>query len=241
MNDHLLLLPGLNNTGHVFDDVIAALPPGLHAQAPDLPPLDTVEAIADAVLAEAPERFWLAGFSFGGYVAMAVLDRAPERVQGIALLCSLARADPPQAAPQRRQAMATAQDGGYEQMATSSTAPFHPDSLSNTALMQRRRDIVRAYGAERFIEHLKATMARPDRRPLLDGKKPTLMVTTSHDAVVSPKAVRDEAAQVPGARLVSIDAAGHLLPLEKPQALAEVLAAWIGGAKVGVDAGADRG
>lgn len=88
----LLLLPGLNNTGAVFDGVVAHLPASLRVHCPDLPALDRVEALADAVLADAPERFWLGGFSFGGYVAMAVLERAPERVQGIALICSTPRA-----------------------------------------------------------------------------------------------------------------------------------------------------
>ncbi|MFM1855357.1 MAG: hypothetical protein RLZ83_666, partial [Pseudomonadota bacterium] len=95
MREALLLLPGLNNTAAVFDGTVAALPQGINARAVNLPALDTVEALADHVLACAPGRFWLAGFSFGGYVAMAVLERAPDRVIGVALICSLPGADTP--------------------------------------------------------------------------------------------------------------------------------------------------
>jgi pimeloyl-ACP methyl ester carboxylesterase len=76
----LVLVPGLNNTHAVFDGVVAALPPAIHAHALDNPALDTVEAIAAAHLAALPARFWLAGFSFGGYVALAMLALAPERI-----------------------------------------------------------------------------------------------------------------------------------------------------------------
>lgn len=230
MTADLLLLPGLNNTGAVFDEVIARLPAGVRGHAPDLPALETVEAIADAVLAAAPPRFWLAGFSFGGYVAMAVLERAPGRVQGLALVCSSPGADAPEQMAKRREAIAVAEGGGYEAMATSMTAPFHPDSLSNPALLERRREIVRAYGAERYVAHVKATMARPDRTALLDGSRPTLLVTSSHDVVVPAAGVRALADGTPGARFVQIDGAGHLLPLEQPAALARALADWIAGA-----------
>ena len=77
---HLVLVPGLNNTHAVWDGVVAALGASAQCSALDCPALDTVEAVADALLAQLPERFWLAGFSFGGYVALAMLERAPQRV-----------------------------------------------------------------------------------------------------------------------------------------------------------------
>jgi len=223
----LVLLPGLNNTAAVFDDVKAALPDPVRAHCPDLPALETVEELADRVLREAPARFWLGGFSFGGYVAMAVLDRAPERIQGIALICSGPAADTPAQAAKRQEAIAGARQGGYLETAAASTAPFHPDSLARPELMARRRTIVQAYGAQRYIAHCLACIARPDRAGLLDGRHPTLLVTTTHDRVVAPENLQRLAAEVPGSRLETVAGAGHLLPLEQPAALAAVLARWI--------------
>ena len=223
----LLLLPGLNNTAAVFDEVIAHLPQGVSARAIDLPPLATVEALADEVLAQAPQRFWLAGFSFGGYVAMAVLERAPERVLGIGLVCSSPRADTPEQRAKRLEAIASAERGDYETTASTSKAPFHPDSLQRPQLLERRRAIVRAYGAQRYIAHVRATMERPDRMHLLDGCRPTLWVGASHDVVVPTAKQEADAARVPGCAFVRIEGAGHLLPLEQPAALAKVLASWV--------------
>ena len=228
MAAHLVLLPGLNNTAAVFDEVAAALPATINTHCPDLPALTTVEALANAVLANAPERFWLGGFSFGGYVAMAVLAKAPERVLGIALICSSPKADTAAQAARRLDAIAAAEKGGYEETAASSTVPFHPDSLKRPELLARRREIVRAYGVERYIAHCHACIARPDRTALLDGQRPTLLVTTSHDTVVPVAGVRSLADQVDGSEFAQVEGAGHLLPLEQPQALAAVLGDWIG-------------
>ena len=227
MAAHLVLLPGLNNTAAVFDEVAAALPATIKAHCPDLPALTTVEALADAVLADAPARFWLGGFSFGGYVAMAVLAKAPERVLGIALICSSPKADTAAQAARRLDAIAAVEKGGYEETAASSTVPFHPDSLKRPELLARRREIVRAYGVERYIAHCYACIERPDRTALLDGQWPTLLVTASHDSVVPVAGVRSLADQVDGSEFAQIEGAGHLLPLEQPQALAAVLAEWI--------------
>jgi pimeloyl-ACP methyl ester carboxylesterase len=224
---NLVLLPGLNNTAAVFGAVAQALPPDIQPHCPDLPALTTVELLAEQVLRDAPATFWLGGFSFGGYVAMAVLALAPERVQGMALICSSPLADTPVQRARRLDAIRLAEQGGHEASASASPLPFHPDSLNKPELIALRRDIVHAYGAQRYIAHCHACMARPDRSALLDGSLSTLLVTASHDVVVPVAGVRELAQRVPNSRFELIGGAGHLLPLEQPQALAAVLTGWI--------------
>jgi pimeloyl-ACP methyl ester carboxylesterase len=244
MTHDLLLLPGLNNTPAVFDGVCAALPAAIRHQAIDLPALDRVEDLADHVLADAPERFWLAGFSFGGYVSMAILARAPERVQGLALVCSLPGADTPGQIARRQAAIEVALQGRYEAEAVKILAPFHPDSLDKPDLMAQRRAMIEGYGAARHIAHCKACIARADRTALLDGRHPLLLVTASHDIVVPTAAVLGLGASLQasigslaerrgpggGVQCLNIEGAGHLLPMEKPRELAAVLADWISAA-----------
>ena len=52
---------------------------------------DTLEGMARRVLAIAPERFVLVGFSMGGFVARVLTLMAPERVTGVAFVASSAR------------------------------------------------------------------------------------------------------------------------------------------------------
>lgn len=229
MTSDLVLVPGLNNTRAVFDGVVAALPPGIRAQAVDNPALDSVDAIAQALLPTLPARFWLAGFSFGGYVALALLDAAPERVQGIALLCSAPFADSPATASKRQAALEAVAQGRYFEMIEAQAAnAFHPDSLGHEALMAARRTMVRDYGPASYAAHVRATTARPDRMHLLDGSRPTLVLAASHDQVFSPDTLAGYAAAIPGARQAVVPDAGHLVPMEKPREVARALADWIG-------------
>lgn len=229
MTEQLVLVPGLNNTRAVFDGVVAALPAAVRATALDNPPLETVEAIAAAHLARLPERFWLAGFSFGGYVALAMLEQAPERVQGIAMLCTAPFADSKAAAQKRLAALeAVAQGRYFEMVAAGAANTFHPDSLVNAPLMAAREAMVRDYGPERYAAHVRATAVRPDRSHLLDGSRPTLVLAGSDDKLFTPEALAGYAARIPGVQQRVVGPAGHLMPMEQPRAVAEALAQWMG-------------
>ena len=188
--------------------------------------------MADALLAQLPPRFFLCGFSFGGYVALAMLERALERVAGLALVNTGATADNEAQRAARQKAIATAQAGGHEAMvAAQASVVFHAASLANSAMMQTRMQMVREYGAERLIAHARACMARPDRTAVAAGARCPLLVVAAADDRVIPTAVQKAFAQsLPAARYVEIAAAGHMLPLEQPAALAEALRTWLGAA-----------
>lgn len=221
----VVFVPGLNNTEAVFAPILGSIGQSVKATLGTSPSLDTVEAVADHWLAMAPARFDLLGFSFGGYVSAAILEKAPERVRSLAMLFTAPHADDEATRAQRRRGIALAQEGGYLKVieATMATS-FHPDSLSNAALLDARRAMLPVYGADRYIAHQKACIARPDRTPVLAGAgKPVLFVAGSHDATFPPPLMREAASRVPGARYVEIDRAGHLAPLERPQEIASVL------------------
>ena len=72
-----------------------------------LTPQASIGELAGVVLARAPAgRFALAGLSMGGYVALEVVRRAPERVAALALLDTSARPDTPEQTALRRSAIA---------------------------------------------------------------------------------------------------------------------------------------
>lgn len=226
----LVLIPGLNNTAATFYDVIGHLPQDINALALDCPPLDSVEAVAEALLPTLPPRFYLGGFSFGGYVALAMLERAPERIQGIAMICSASYPLPPEHHEGREAAIATAREsGGHMKVVTAQgNAAFHPKSAANPALVERRLRIAQEYGAERFIAHTRAVIDRPDRTALLaQAGKPVLMLAADTDRAVPAALMRQMAAAVPGAIYEEIAESGHLLPLEQPAAMAASLGRWI--------------
>lgn len=224
----LALIPGLNNTHAVFDGVVNALPANVRAHALDCPTLTDLDAIAQALLAQLPSRFWLAGFSFGGYVALAMLALAPQRISGIALICSSPAGDTDAQSVARQAAIEKCRQGHYPQMIEAQAAlAFHPSSLADAELMGRRQAMVAAYGVERFMAHQQASLRRPDRRHLLDGSLPTLIVAASDDKLFPTENLRGLAKSIPGCQFQTVEQAGHLMPMEQPACLADILAGWL--------------
>jgi len=84
----IVLLHGFTQTGRSWGPTISALGERYRALAPDIRghgsasgarPVDFASVQAD-VLALAPERFALAGYSMGGRIALSLALAAPERV-----------------------------------------------------------------------------------------------------------------------------------------------------------------
>jgi pimeloyl-ACP methyl ester carboxylesterase len=223
----VVLLHGLNTTGAVWDDVAARL--DRPASQPELEPLETVEAIADAVAAEAPARFHLAGYSFGGYVALALLERHRPRIESLMMVSSSAVADSEAVRQFRLESIARTVAEGVEANAGSIAMAFHPDLVADPALTERALGLMRASGAARYIAHSRACIARPDRRTLLSATDCPLMFVSGDGDRIVPLSRQNASAEAAGQTLQLILGAGHLLPMEQPAALAEAMAAWLAG------------
>lgn len=222
-----LMIPGINNTAQTFAPVIDAMPSGHDCVAVDCPALTDVDAIAEALLKDAPARFTLVGHSFGGYVALAILALAPERVDGVVLVNSNDWADGAALAERRETNATRAEAGEYAALADAASArAYHPDNTGRADLLAERAAALQGYGAERYAAHQRASAARPDRGELLKSSgKPILIVTADHDVVI-PTERQTEMAKRVGADQVIIATAGHMLPAEQPKALAAALTAW---------------
>lgn len=223
----ILFIPGINNTAQTFNGTIAALPVGLNGVSYDCPALETVEEVARDLLAKAPEKFIACGHSFGGYVALAMLDIAPERLAGIALVNSNDWADSETLAATRKQKAQQALDGAYEELANAASArAYHPDNAGRADLLEERAAGLSGYGAERYAAHSRACAVRPDRGDVLAATNlPKIVIVADQDVVV-PTAKQLAMAERTGAQSVIIDTAGHMLPAEQPLALAQALATW---------------
>lgn len=224
----LILLPGLlcdaalwaHQTRHLTDQgpVLVA----------DLTGADSLDALAEAVLAMAPPRFALAGLSMGGYTAFAILRRAPERVTRLALLNTTARPDRPEQTARRRQLMELAQAGRFALVTPQLAASFiAPERLEDPAVGGVVRAMLERVGVPAFLRQQQAILARPDSRPGLPAIAcPTLVVTGRQDALTPLETHQEMAAAIPGARLAVVEECAHLSPLEQPQAVTALLRLW---------------
>ncbi len=226
---HLLLLPGLLNDHTVWQQQQNALADCATISVASFGDDDYFAVMAEALLASTPDKFLLAGFSMGGYIALEILRRAPERVQALALISTSARADTEQQIAGRQQAIDAVQRGKFERfvqvtagMALEPTAPNFEAARTQLAQMSA------AIGPERFCLHLQALMQRRDYRALLkDVCVPALVMVGEQDRITLPDWSREMAAAIPGANLQVVAGCGHMLPLQAADQLSEQLRAWL--------------
>lgn len=89
---HLVFVPGLACTEDLFVEQIASLRGEVAISIADHTRHDTMSAIAQAVLATAPNRFALCGLSMGGAIAFEMMARRP--IVSSASLCWIPRRSP---------------------------------------------------------------------------------------------------------------------------------------------------
>jgi pimeloyl-ACP methyl ester carboxylesterase len=225
----LVLLPGLLNTGRVFEHQIADLMDIADVIVPELWVHDSLGAMAEAVLAATPEHFALGGFSMGGYVCFEILRRAPERVERLALIDTQATPDSSDATARRHGFIEQTKFGRFHGVQPSLLPQLvHRKRLDDPAVVQPILDMAQEIGAEGFVREQTAIIARPDSRPLLvDIEVPTVVIVGRQDQATPITRSEEMAADIANAQLVVIEECGHMSPLEKPAEVSAALRRWL--------------
>lgn len=227
--DPLLLIPGLNCTERAFVPLLPALWDQTSVGLVNHRRGDTMPAIAAAILAEAPPRFALLGFSMGGYIAFEILRQAPDRVTRLCCLATMARPDTVEQAENRRRMVALAEAGKFDSVAGANFPnTVHPDNAGDPQLKSAHLSMARATGAATYIAQQHAILGRTDSRPLLPHiALPTAVIVGAADHVTGVDGAEEIAAAIPGAQLTVIEGAGHLVPLERPAETTTAIVEWL--------------
>lgn len=191
---------------------------------------ETVAGMAARLLDEAPGRFHLIAHAMGGFTAFEVMRQAPDRVESLVLIATLAPNDGP-AQTERRQGYIRLVESGRFADVVEERIPIlvHPARREDVPLLATVRRMAADTGAETFLRQQRAIMARPDSRPSLPAIAcPTLLIRGAQDAITTEAHQQEILAGIPGARLEAIDDCGHLPTLERPVTTNRILAEWLG-------------
>jgi pimeloyl-ACP methyl ester carboxylesterase len=231
----LVLVPGLLCDAALWEAQVAALRDDSPCWVADVTRDDTMEGMARRLLDEAPfDRFALAGLSMGGFVALATVRAAPQRVDRLALLDTNARPDTPERTRERRVFMALARQAGGFTSINRSMMPrlVHPSRFEDTRLLEAIDAMAARVGLAGYLNQQNAIIARPDSRPGLAAIACPTLVLCGREDVLTPLEFHEEmAAGIPGARLVQVDHCGHMSTMEQPEAVNAALRAWLGAAR----------
>lgn len=222
----VVLISGFMADETLWDDLLEPLAPFGPVIALALREGETIEAMAQALLPALPERFHLAGFSMGGYVAREIVRLVPERIESLMLIATSARGDTEEMIRQRRSALKSPPERfkGLSRPAIQSS--LHPDLKDDAAILARVRDMGTRLGGHVF--HRQSFIARDgDLERLSDINVATLVVSADHDLLRSDTEQDELLNGIAGAEHATIADSGHMIPLEQPQALAKVMTGWL--------------
>lgn len=224
----LILLPGLLNDGELWRDQVAGLADVARCQVADLTQGESLRALAEQVLDAAEPTFALAGFSMGGYVAQEIVRQAPGRVERLALLDTSIRVDTPERAAQRRATNAAAQrPGAFLGIADRLLASYIDASrLDDQDLTGRIQAMTQRLGRDVFLRQ--NALERVDGEAALRAfRKQVQIICGENDAITPVEGHRQMARAIGCSHLLVIPSAGHMTPMETPEAVTQALRRWL--------------
>lgn len=161
------------------------------------------------------------GLSMGGYVAMAVAARAPQRVSHVVLADTKMTADTEEGRAGRDRMRALVEADGPPAVATA----MLPKLLGQTTQREQPdletavRRLIEVNRTESIAGAIGALKARPDRTETLAALRvPALVLCGDEDALTPLADSQAMATTIPGATLMVIPHCGHLSNLEQPVA-----------------------
>ena len=230
----MILIPGLMCDHSVWGPLLPALSSQVTCQIADHGNANSLTFMAQQILDQAPARFALAGHSMGGRVAMEVMRLASERVSRLALLDTGYTALPAGAAGEEEAAkrhalLDIARKHGVRAMANQWVQGMvDPARIGDVALIESIVAMFERQSADIFAQQVTALLARPDATPVLRSiRVPTLVLCGRTDRWSPPMQHEQITALVPGSHLQVVEHAGHMCPMERPDAVAQPLLAWL--------------
>jgi pimeloyl-ACP methyl ester carboxylesterase len=223
------IVPDLRGHGH---SELGILPVGGFALAPDAPVL-SVERLADDILALMDHLHLreavFAGCSIGGYVLLELWRKAPERMHGLAFICSKPQPDVAENLSRRAATIAQARAGGsaalFDGMAktlTGKTARLrHPEILAE---LRARMTLT----PEALVAVQAGLATRPDSVPTVASiSAPVVAICGGEDPAVTLAEMKAFEAAPGGCEFHLLPEAGHLAAYEQPVKVASLVAEWL--------------
>ncbi|NJP50205.1 alpha/beta fold hydrolase [Streptomyces sp. SBST2-5] len=230
----LILGPSLGTTWHMWDRQIPELTKQWRVMRFDLPghggapahPADSVGELMERLLATLDglgvHRFGYAGCALGGAIGTELALRHPERVASLALIAASPRFG---TADEFRQRGVIVRTNGLDPMARSAPDRWFTGGFAaaQPAITEWAVQMVRTTDPGCYIAACEALASFDVRAELGRVGVPTLVLVGSEDQVTGPAEARTLVAGIPDARLAVVPGASHLVPVEQPAAVTDLL------------------
>ncbi|MCE0764243.1 alpha/beta hydrolase [Pseudonocardia kujensis] len=189
--------------------------------------VDDCLAVADGARIE---RFVLVGMSVGGFMAVELALRYPQRVAGLVLMSTQAAA---YTAEEHETFGALLEpldrDGPIPEHVVEAFVPVIFGKQAPDELVERWTTRWRQRPARSLYGEYRSWIDKPDRLPDLERLTvPTLVVHGEGDDGIAIRHAHDMHARLPRSTFVPIADSGHLVTEEQPEAVTRAIANWLG-------------
>jgi pimeloyl-ACP methyl ester carboxylesterase len=229
----LVLLHGFPLDARMWDEQVAALElAGYETLAPNLPgrePDNELGRWSERVLQLLPGDFIPIGCSMGGYLIFELWRQAGARIPAAVFVDTKAGADTPEVREGREDTIRLLGEDGFEPF-WEAQAPklFGPNA--SPEVVTRARQIASEQPITNLVATLQALAARPDSNETAASiDVPALVIVGEEDVLTPPSEAVELAGALSAGRLVRIPDAGHMTPLEAPEAVKEELFLFLAG------------
>lgn len=191
---------------------------------------DSLAAMAEHVLADAPEKFRVAGHSMGGRVALEIYRSVPDRVERLALLDTGYEKSVVGEAEKRSVLVNQALAEGIASIAATWGLPMlAPARRTDTELVNAVFDMVGRMSGQIYAAQTRALLSRPDATDVLKAIScPTLILCGREDGWSPPERHEHMAELIPHAPLLRlIDDCGHMSMMEQPDKVTAAMREWL--------------
>jgi pimeloyl-ACP methyl ester carboxylesterase len=180
----------------------------------------TIEEWADALAGRLGDRAVLIGSSLGGYAALAVARREPERVLGVVLAGSRPDPDTDERRRDRAKTIDLIRNEGAEGLWRSLRPKLLPPEAPEE-VVDRARGIVLDQQPEDLVTAVEVMRDRPDASDVANDLGDRLLVVIGNrDPFVSGAEAHTFGE---GAAVAQFEGAGHLLSMERPEHFSHVV------------------
>ena len=236
MRKTVILVPGLLCDEWLWHFQVEALADIADVLVANHGEVDSLGALAEAIIEEAPARFAIAGHSMGGRVALEVARRAPERLLGFSILDTGYEALAPGEAGEReiagrRSMLALARRSGMRAMARNwLQGMVYPPRLTDAELIEPIVEMFARRTPDLYAMQIQALLARPDAKPVFARIRCPSLVMCGSDDTWAPPARHEIMANMlrhSAKTFGVIPNCGHMSPLERPRAVNDAFRSWI--------------
>lgn len=186
------------------------------------------EALTDLNIREA----FLIGHSLGGYVALAFLEKFPEKLTGYCLFHSHPFEDSPEIIKKREREIIIVKSGKkYLMYPENVSLMFASENIYKfTEALENSKEIASKIPDEGIISVLNGMISRPSRINLMEeGRVPSLWILGKNDNYIPCNKIQTMVNLPSNSKLIVLEKSGHLGFIEEEQRSVEIISDYVRG------------